>query len=63
MLQSITVKEKNLWSNLFLVSAPLHPPNQFSLHFFQFSVADPGFGQGGGPRNFFRDFADVAKRS
>ena len=26
-------------------------------------VADPGFGQGGGPRNFFRDFADVAKRS
>ena len=26
-------------------------------------VADPGFGQGGGPRIFFRDFADVAKRS
>ena len=25
--------------------------------------ADPGFGQGGGPRNFCRDFADVAKRS
>ena len=27
------------------------------------ALADPGFGQGGGPRNFFRDFADVAKRS
>ena len=27
------------------------------------SVADPGFGQGGGPRIFFRDFADIAKRS
>ena len=26
------------------------------------SVADPGFGQGGA-KNFFRDFADVAKRS
>ena len=26
-------------------------------------LADPGFGQGGGPRNFFRDFADVAKWS
>ena len=25
------------------------------------SVADPGFGQGGGPRIFFRDFADIAK--
>ena len=28
-----------------------------------FSLADPGFGQGGGPRNFVRDFADVAKQS
>ena len=27
------------------------------------SLADPGFGQGGGPRNFVRDFADVAKQS
>ena len=27
------------------------------------ALADPGFGQGGGPRNFFRDFADVVKRS
>ena len=26
------------------------------------SVADPGFGQGGA-KNFFRDFADVVKRS
>ena len=26
------------------------------------AVADPGFGQGG-PRIFFRDFADVVKRS
>ena len=26
------------------------------------SVADPGFGQGGGPRIFFRDFADVVKQ-
>ena len=26
-----------------------------------YSVADPGFGQGGGPRIFFRDFADIAK--
>ena len=26
------------------------------------TVADPGFGQGGA-KNFFRDFADVAKRS
>ena len=26
------------------------------------SVADPGFGQGGA-KNFFRDFADLAKRS
>ena len=26
-------------------------------------VADPGFGQGGGPRIFSQDFADIAKRS
>ena len=26
-----------------------------------FTVADPGFGEEGGPRNFFRDFADVVK--
>ena len=26
------------------------------------AVADPGFGQGGA-KNFFRDFADVAKQS
>ena len=29
-----------------------------------YTLADPGFGQGGGgPRNFSRDFADVAKWS
>ena len=28
----------------------------------QFTLADPGFGQGG-PQKFFRDFADIAKRS
>ena len=28
-----------------------------------YPLADPGFGQGGGPRNFCWDFADVAKRS
>ena len=27
------------------------------------SVADPGSGQGGGPRIFLRDFADISKRS
>ena len=26
-------------------------------------LADPGFGQGGAPRIFFRDFADVARWS
>ena len=40
---------------------------EYSSQSFQFAVslwcalADPGFGQGGGPRNLFRDFADVAK--
>ena len=27
------------------------------------SLADPGFGQGGAPEIFFRDFADVVKQS
>ena len=26
-------------------------------------LADPGFGQGGGPENFGRNFADVGERS
>ena len=37
--------------------SPQPGPSGFS------ALADPGFGQGGGPRNFVRDFADEAKRS
>ena len=44
---------------LFFMSI-VHRVMQFKM---KDSVADPGFGQGRGPRNFLRDFADKAKSS
>ena len=48
---------------------PLAPINIFNrenpplLCFLAGPLADPGFGQGGGPRNFVGDFANIVKKS
>ena len=40
-----------------------YPTANLDLHYAMHALTDPGFGQGGAPRNFVRDFADEAKRS